>query len=217
MRFGLRANSRDREAALIQAEGVAKSYGGRPALAVETFALRMGDRVLISGPSGSGKSTFLRMLAGITRCSRGSIRRSAEMRSLRVAYVPQVGGLYDNLTVRENLEMWRRLHGRNALNGTERQWYVEEMGLGRFLHLRAGQLSGGYRRIAVVACALGAEPHGLFLDEPFSGLDETLATRLREGLSQVSVQLRFLVVASHGPVDFPTANRTIRFPEGDVS
>jgi ABC-2 type transport system ATP-binding protein len=204
------------ESYLLKVEGIEKQYGRLRAIRIGSFVLRMGDFVGISGPNGAGKSTFIRILAGVTVPSRGRVRRSEEMCKMLVAYVPEVGSLYSNLTVLENMELCARLYGRRLDPDSLREWYVEELGLTGFLRRRVSTLSFGYQKMASLACRLCVGPHGLLLDEPLSGLDADRASIVSARLAAMQMSLRFLVVSSHEEPTFLGLTRTVELAEGEM-
>jgi ABC-type multidrug transport system ATPase subunit len=199
---------------LIALRGVAKRYGARTVLQMPAFELGRGDCVLVSGPNGCGKSTLLRVLAGVASATEGSVERSAEYETLKVCYLPQSGGLHLNLTLADNFRLWLRLLGRPEPERLAAQWYVSGFDLLPFMGTRCRDLSGGFQRLAALACVLATRPEGLFIDEPLSGIDGEHARVMVQGLASASAQLRFLVITSHSPADFPAAKRHVALLEG---
>jgi ABC-type multidrug transport system ATPase subunit len=176
---------------LVRFESVEKHYGDRVRLSYGDVAFRSGERVLVTGANGSGKSTLLRLLAGISIHTAGRILRSGEWVGLRLAYVPQNGGLYDDVSVRANFEVRRLLYGTTpALDEI-----VDTLKLGDWLGVRTGDLSGGYRRLVSIAAALAIRPDVLIIDEPFYGLDETKSDAVRGALSNALSTLTLMVAA----------------------
>jgi len=183
-------------APLVVIDAAEKRYGGRTVLHIDGFRLDDGDRLLLLGQNGSGKSTFLRVLAGATILTRGRLTRSPLMRSLRVGYVPQSGGMYGDMTFAENLEIYCRLFGVS--------WTPERLTSVHFADalrpvakLPIGQLSGGTQKLATLACMLAVEPDALLLDEPASDLDNQHAAELYSSLAELCTALRFIVVSTH--------------------
>lgn len=195
------------ENCLISLENVEKRYRGMLVLSIDGFTLERGDIVALFGQNGSGKSTLLRVLAGITPVSTGRFYRSSAMEGLRIAYVPQSGGVYPNLTVIENLRLYSRLYNQDLDPNIKNYWYVAGFGLDHFLHYPVSDLSGGYQKIASIACALSVQPEGLFLDEPFTGLDVQHATLLGDNLETMHGHLVFLVATGHSPEDLRSCNK----------
>jgi len=128
------------------------------------------------GPDGSGKTTLIRLLAGLLTPDRGSIAvgspKTRTGHDAHVSYMPQKFGLYEDLTVSENLTLYADLHG---LDRTARAQRFEQLhgftGLGRFTNRLAGKLSGGMKQKLGLACTLVVTPDVLLLDEPSVGVD----------------------------------------------
>ena len=131
------------------------------------------------GPDGAGKTTLLRMAAGLVKPDAGSltvlgidVARNPQAVQDRISYMPQRFGLYDDLSVRENLDLYADLHGVAQSERTAR--YAELLNmtdLGRFTSRPVGKLSGGMKQKLGLACALVRSPDLLLLDEPTVGVD----------------------------------------------
>jgi len=166
---------------LIQIEGVSKCFDGqeKPAIDKLTTNFTAGRINGLVGPDGAGKTTLIRLMAGLLAPTSGSIRiagldpvtQSAELRRI-VAYMPQRFGLYDDLTVQENLTLHADIRD---LAGPERKARLEQLlsftDLARFTDRLAGKLSGGMKQKLGLACALVSVPKLLLLDEPSVGVD----------------------------------------------
>jgi len=131
------------------------------------------------GPDGAGKTTLLRLATGLLVADRGELNvlgidvaRDPQAVQSRIAYMPQRFGLYDDLTVQENLDLYADLHGVSA--DERRRTYPKLMdmtALGPFTRRLAGQLSGGMKQKLGLACTLVKTPDLLLLDEPTVGVD----------------------------------------------
>jgi ABC-2 type transport system ATP-binding protein len=163
---------------LIVIEGVEKRFGAAVALAGVSAALGQGITGLV-GPDGAGKTTLLRLIAGLLRPDAGRIAvlghdsvAAASSYQPEIGYMPQRFGLYDDLTVAENLRLYADLH---ELDGAARAARFPELlaftGLAPFTGRLAGKLSGGMKQKLGLACALLARPRLLLLDEPSVGVD----------------------------------------------
>jgi len=163
----------------VVAEGLRKTFG--PLVAVEglTMTIRRGEVFGFLGPNGSGKTTTIRMLCGLMEPSGGSatvvgydLRRDAEQIRHRIGYMSQKFGLYDDLTVGENLRFYASIYG---LHGAARRARIAELvadlGLEQRVGQLAGTLSGGWKQRLALACAMAHRPAMLFLDEPTAGVD----------------------------------------------
>lgn len=198
--------------ALAQAE---KRYGSKVVLRVERLELHRGQHLLITGPNGSGKSTLMRVLSGVAQLSEGRIVRAPEYDSLRICFVPQSGGLYQNLTLADNIRLLARLLGTTEPRAVADEWYIRGFGLERHLHQRCGELSGGFQRLAAIACAFATRPHGLFVDEPLGGIDAPHAAAFHEGIETALRDLAFLVMTNHSAEGFPPEARVVEL-QGEV-
>ena len=161
----------------IDVKGLSKSFGGREVVHDLSMQVRRGSIYGFLGPNGSGKTTTIRILCGLLTPDSGEgtclgydIRRDAEKIKRQVGYMTQRFSLYQDLSVRENLEFVARLYGLPDARGAARDM-VKRLGLtGREGQL-AGELSGGWKqRLALGACTL-PNPQLLLLDEPTAGVD----------------------------------------------
>ncbi|MFP6654614.1 MAG: ABC transporter ATP-binding protein [Myxococcota bacterium] len=207
---------------LLQGAGVEKRFGRVPALRGIDFEIRAGEAVSILGANGAGKSTLLRILAGLSRPSRGQFqalrihrenpdanRRTEDSQpqpqpltreALRgeVGYVGHATLVYAELTARENLAFAAQLHGRTP-NLDQIDALLSEVGLIEFADRRAGEFSRGMAQRLSIARAIVHEPQLLLLDEPFTGLDESSAERLSNQLARLRNGERTLILVTHDP------------------
>jgi ABC-2 type transport system ATP-binding protein len=159
--------------------GLVKSFGATRALDGITAQLPAGRILGLLGPDGAGKTTLIRLLAGLMEPSAGSVqvlghRPSAEggTTQAQIGYMPQRFGLYEDLSVLDNLSLYANLRALDA--GTRAQRFEELLrftDLTRFTARLAGQLSGGMKQKLGLACALLGSPRLLLLDEPGVGVD----------------------------------------------
>lgn len=176
------AATRD-DAAALEVRGLAKYFAGEAgrveALRGVDLRVRPGRMTGLVGPDGAGKTTLLRCVAGLFRPDRGEISvygrpvLPGEAGKLGVVgYMPQRFGLYEDLSVQENLDLYADL---NAVPRSERAGRFEELlrftALDRFTRRLAGRLSGGMKQKLGLACTLIARPRLLLLDEPSVGVD----------------------------------------------
>lgn len=176
-------------AAVIRAQALAKTFGDgtlrKHVLHNVDLDLRPGELTLLMGPSGSGKSTLLAIVSGLVRPDSGSVRAlgkdlwnltNAERERFRLDYcgfVFQGFNLFGALTALEQVQMVLEYTGVATSAAIERSHAaLEEVGLGRSLHLRPQELSGGEKQRVAVARAIAKRPLMLFADEPTASLDK---------------------------------------------
>jgi ABC-2 type transport system ATP-binding protein len=161
----------------IDVKGLTKSFEGREVVHELSMQVKRGSIYGFLGPNGSGKTTTIRMLCGLLTPDRGEgtclgydIRREADKIKRQVGYMTQRFSLYQDLSVRENLEFVARLYGVNDARSTAREM-IKRLGLSGREEQLAGELSGGWKqRLALGACTL-PNPQLLLLDEPTAGVD----------------------------------------------
>ncbi|WP_375159697.1 ABC transporter ATP-binding protein [Bradyrhizobium sp. RDT46] len=161
----------------IDVQGLSKSFGGREVVHDLSMQVRRGSIYGFLGPNGSGKTTTIRILCGLLTPDSGEgtclgydIRRDSEKIKRQVGYMTQRFSLYQDLSVRENLEFVARLYGLADARGAARDM-VKRLGLSGREGQLAGELSGGWKqRLALGACTL-PNPQLLLLDEPTAGVD----------------------------------------------
>ncbi|MSO97949.1 MAG: ATP-binding cassette domain-containing protein [Rhodospirillaceae bacterium] len=124
------------------------------------------------GPDGAGKTTLIRVLAGLLDADAGRVQSTGELAHPRMAYMPQKFGLYEDLTVQENMTLYADLHGLDPALRAQRFSELNRFtSLGPFANWLAGNLSGGMKQKLGLACTLIVAPDILLLDEPSVGVD----------------------------------------------
>lgn len=161
----------------IDVKGLTKSFDGRVVVRDLSMQVKRGSIYGFLGPNGSGKTTTIRMLCGLLTPDSGEgtclgydIRTQADQIKNHVGYMTQKFSLYQDLSVRENLEFVARIYGLNSPISSAREM-IERLGLQGREEQLAAQLSGGWKqRLALGACTLPS-PQLLLLDEPTAGVD----------------------------------------------
>jgi ABC-2 type transport system ATP-binding protein len=189
----------------VSATGLRKTFGELVAVDSLDLEIRRGEVFGLLGPNGSGKTTTIRMLCGLMMPSAGSatvagcdIRTEAELLRTRIGYMSQRFGLYDDMTVQENLHFYAGVYG---LRGRVRDDRIDELlgmsGLAPRAGQLAGQLSGGWKQRLALACATAHRPPLLFLDEPTAGVDPAARRRFWDTIHQLSHGGTTVLVTTH--------------------
>ena len=179
------------------------------ALDAVSFTAQRNTLTALVGPDGGGKTTLLRMIAGLMAADDGSVRvldidALADPQSVqeRIGYMPQKFGLYEDLTVQQNLDLYADMHG---VSREERQEIyprlLEMTALGRFTKRLAGALSGGMKQKLGLACTLVRSPELLLLDEPTVGVDPLSRKELWEIVRRLVRESGLTVVVSTSYLD----------------
>ncbi len=163
----------------IVAEGLTKSFPGIVAVDHLSFDVRPAEIFGLVGPDGAGKTTTLRMLAGVMPPDGGKaavagfdVVRDPESAKHNLSYMPQRFGLYEDLTVDENIRFYADLFGVNKRERDERApQLLGAAGMSEFRSRLAGKLSGGMKQKLGLVCALIHRPKVILLDEPTTGVD----------------------------------------------
>ncbi len=216
--------------AVVAAEGVEKSYEGRPVLRGVSLTVRAGERVALIGPSGSGKTTLLNCLGGVDRADRGSIRIQesvlesldnaglARLRRAQLGTVFQFFHLLPTLDAFENVELPLQLLGVPAREREDRvNRLLSRVGVEHRARARPAQLSGGEQQRVAIARALVHRPAVLLADEPTGNLDSAsgaiVLTLLRELTDETGTAL---VLVTHSPEATAICHRVVALRDGRV-
>jgi ABC-2 type transport system ATP-binding protein len=164
---------------LIESIELTKSFAGTTAVDHLSFSVRAGEIFGLVGPDGAGKTTTLRMLAGVLPPDEGTavvagfdVTRDPEGVKNHISYMPQRFGLYEDLTVEENIRFYADLFGVARREREQRQArLLDASGMTPFRARLAGKLSGGMKQKLGLTCALIHTPKVILLDEPTTGVD----------------------------------------------
>jgi ABC-2 type transport system ATP-binding protein len=163
----------------IKIDGLTRSFPGVQAVDGLSFDVSAGEIFGLVGPDGAGKTTTLRMLAGILPPDAGTatvagcdVVRNPESAKHSLSYMPQRFGLYEDLTVNENIRFYADLFGvRKSERESRSTQLLKAAGMSEFRMRMAGKLSGGMKQKLGLVCALIHRPKVLLLDEPTTGVD----------------------------------------------
>jgi ABC-2 type transport system ATP-binding protein len=190
---------------VIETRDLSRRFGTVTAVRGVSLEVARGEIFGVLGPNGAGKSTTIRMLCGILDPSSGSgrvvgfdIRRETERIKERIGYMTQRFSLYEDLTVRENLDFFAGIY---ALSGAAKRRRVDEVlhrtGLLPRVAQVAGTLSGGWKQRVALACATLHEPPLLFLDEPTAGVDPVSRRDFWDQIHRLSAGGTTVLVTTH--------------------
>ena len=194
---------------IIEAKGLSKVFvlkDGKQVTALGGIDLSVpeGQLTALVGPDGAGKTTLMRLVCGLMTKTDGSLQvagldvtqRPQAVQDL-LSYMPQKFGLYEDLTVQENLDLYADLHGVTQDTRQQRFRHLLEMTeLAPFTERLAGKLSGGMKQKLGLACTLVRSPRLLLLDEPTVGVDPLSRRELWQILQQLVREERLSVLVS---------------------
>jgi ABC-2 type transport system ATP-binding protein len=187
---------------MLIASHLTRSFGTRVAVRDLTFSLERGEIFALLGPNGAGKTTTLRMLAGLIAPSAGTIRIDGELMSrataphlrTRIGFLTEAPGLWDRLTVRQNLSVYARLYGLPLRTVDEA---LELFGIRDRAADPTAQLSKGLKQRVALARTLLHRPDIVLLDEPTAGLDPESARDVREMVLRLRGERRAVLMSTH--------------------
>jgi ABC-2 type transport system ATP-binding protein len=189
---------------MLIAAHLTRQFGDRTAVQDVSFELTPGEIFALLGPNGAGKTTTLRMLAGLIEPTSGRVevhgepmsRRNAPRLRGRIGFLTEAPGLWDRLTVRQNLMTYARLHGvpspASAVDAALELFDLRDRGKDQ-----AAQLSKGLKQRVALARTLLHRPEVVLLDEPTSGLDPESARDVRELVLRMRDERRAVLLSTH--------------------
>lgn len=190
---------------VIQATKLSRNFGELKAIQNLDLNVEKGCIYGFLGPNGSGKTTAIRLLTGLLKPTSGDIHvlgfklpKDAEKLRLHIGYMTQKFSLYDDLTVKENLQFVAKIYG---VAGRQRKKRIDELlniyGLDQKKNQLAGSMSGGQRQRLALAAAILHKPELLFLDEPTSAVDPENRREFWEQLFDLSDRGTSILVSTH--------------------
>ena len=188
-------------AAALEVNGVWKYYGDFPALRDIALQVAPGSTMALLGRNGAGKTTLLRIVAGLSKASRGSVTIHGsnvrdESTRRRIGVLGHGISLYDELSAEENLSLFAKLY--SVPNPKQRvNEMLERTGLERVREGLAREFSRGMRQRLAVARVFLHDPEVLLLDEPFTALDDRAIAVLQSLLRDMSQRGRTIVMSTH--------------------
>jgi len=189
---------------MIAAVDLTRQFGNRVVVDRVTFTVARGEIVALLGPNGAGKTTTLRMLAGLIAATAGTVTidgvpmtaATGSALRRRIGFLTEAPGLWDRLTVRENLAVYSRLYGLERWEDRAAA-LLDTLDLTPHTEVRAAELSKGMRQKVALMRALLHDPEILLLDEPTSGLDPEITRGVRELLAQRRARGGAILLSTH--------------------
>lgn len=193
------------ETEAIHSEGLRKVFGELAAVEGLDLTVRRGEVFGLLGPNGSGKTTTIRMLTGLMAPTSGratidgvDVTVAPEQVRRRIGYMSQRFGLYDDLTVEENMRFYASVYGlRGDVRASRLAELATELGFEPRLRQMAGTLSGGWKQRLALACATAHRPRVLFLDEPTAGVDPAARRQFWDLIYEFAAQGITILVTTH--------------------
>jgi ABC-2 type transport system ATP-binding protein len=210
---------------VIDLQDVSLQHGNRTILRHLHLQLRRGVVAVLYGANGAGKSTLLKLLAGLQTQAKvtgvGNVLeerlwpRPAAARA-RLGYMPQHGGLYEELTVQENIEFRLAMFGVGNAQENAKQ-SAKEHGLTQVWQQKIGELSGGWKQRVAFAVTLLAKPALVLLDEPTAGVDLEAKAQIWQRIQELKRRGVSVLVSTHDSDEARRADQLINLQSGQVN
>jgi len=192
-------------AVTVEMRHLTRRFGSIVAVRDLNLTIAKGEVFGLLGPNGSGKTTTIRMLCGLIAPSEGTaivagvdVVQSPDLIKEKIGYMSQRFGLYEDLTVAENMDFYGGIYG---LEGAGRRGRIAEvvkfLGLDRRLQQMVGTLSGGWKQRLALACALMHGPAVIFLDEPTAGVDPAARRGFWTTINALATRGTTVIVTTH--------------------
>lgn len=189
----------------VRTTDLRKVFGSLVAVDHLDLDVHRGEVFGLLGPNGSGKTTTIRMLCGLLEPTGGQaivagidVAKDPEGVRRRIGYMSQRYGLYDDLTISENIRFYASMYGlRGPRRAARTQALLDDLGLRARQDQMAGTLSGGWKQRLALACATAHEPDMLFLDEPTAGVDPASRRLFWEWIYDLAKAGTTILVTTH--------------------
>ena len=196
---------------------IKKTYGRNHVLKDISFQAKCGEKIVIVGQNGCGKSTLMKIMAGVMKADSGSIsyfgndtRTKKGIFAKYCGYVPQDNPLMEELSVKDNLLLWK------GKDEKIRDMVIEQFELGDILRKPVKELSGGMKRRLSIACALLHWPPVLLLDEPTTAFDLYYKNSIMQWISNYCNMNGIAIMTSHDEAEILDADRCIFMANGTI-
>lgn len=207
---------------IIDVKNLSKSFNGKPAVKNVSLQVKRGEIFGFLGPNGSGKTTTIRMLCGLMTPDSGSgdclgydIRKNSQEIKRLVGYVPQMFSLYQDLTVKENLEFIARIYEEHDYVSRAKT-IMTELELTPYKNVMTARLSGGWKQRVSLGAALIHDPKLLLLDEPTAGVDPKARREFWDYITQLTTRGITALVSTHYMDEAERCNRLAYIVYGNL-
>lgn len=187
---------------VLQLKDVRKNFGKKQVLTGVSFEAYEGQCIGLLGPNGAGKSTVSKIITKLIEKDSGKIYvldfdSDKDFNSIKkyIALVPQDFAIYFELTVKENLEYFRKAYNVKDKHITDE--LIKILSLSKFVNVKAGKLSGGYKRLLNIAVSLLHNPKLILLDEPTVALDSDMRIKVWEVIENLKKQGKTIILTTH--------------------
>lgn len=182
---------------MLKVENVSFSYAhGNTAVQDVDFEIGEGLIVGIAGHNGAGKTTLLRIVSGILEPDQGTVSFSSQMKKGGIAYIPDNGGFYSELTAIDNV-LFRMQVARTGNSEEKALDYLEQVGLASCFNKAANTFSHGMKKRLAIACALSSQPRIVILDESLNGVDPESLDMTINLLRRTAFSGSTILISSH--------------------
>lgn len=202
---------------MIEVKGIKKKYGKHQVLNDINFAVSSGQKIAIVGKNGCGKSTLLQIMAGVLKADGGSICyfghdafKEKDIFKGYCGYVPQENPLMEELSVKDNLLLWKPKDQRT------KDLVIEQFELEDILKKKVKELSGGMKRRLSLACTMMQWPPILLLDEPTTALDLYYKESIDKWLDKYCQMNGIVVITSHEESEILSADKCLYMADGEI-
>ncbi len=205
----------------IDVKGISFNYGRLRVIDNLSLVIPKGISFGLLGPNGSGKTTLIRLMVGLLKPASGSVLclgKPPTTIARNIGYMPQLPSLYNELSVRQNIDFFARIYGMK--NRAQRDKRVEEVvklvDLWLKRNISVNKLSGGMKQRVSLGCAIVHEPSLLFLDEPTVGLDPELRANFWEYFASLNRAGKTLIISSHTMDDAAHCQQLVFMRDGKI-
>lgn len=206
---------------MMEMKGIKKSYHKNSVLNGVDMILHDGECVGIVGANGVGKSTLLKIAVGALRPDSGTIyldgtSATPELLGEKIGYIPQENPLFEELTVKDNLELWYK-GDRDRLEKERKEGILFRFGIHDFYKKPVKKLSGGMKKRLSICCALAEDPDILVMDEPGAALDLSAKSMILDTIKEFTNVGKSVMITSHEIPELMICDRVYGMKNGMIT